>query len=155
MQMGRCLVHMQMSREHFLVGISLLKSPIILIRNSKQERTAELEQLGAKIEEKQDEFNVLSERVLNYDDGLEKLRNVEEMLDNAPEYQLSEPQGFMSAKAYKTKIAEPLIQKFIYLSVGCALAGERLSGHKIAILSSYSKKTPTSKVGDQLRLLPT
>lgn len=57
----------------------------------KQERTAELEQLGAKIEEKQDEFNVLSERVLNYDDGLEKLRNVEEMLDNAPEYQLSEP----------------------------------------------------------------
>ena len=33
------------------------------------------------------------------------------MLDNAPEYQLSEPQGFMSAKAYKTKIAEPLIQK--------------------------------------------
>ena len=77
----------------------------------KQERTAELEQLGAKIEEKQAEFNVLSERVLNYDDGLEKLRNVEEMLDNAPEYQLSEPQSFMSAKAYKTKIAEPLIQK--------------------------------------------
>lgn len=77
----------------------------------KQERATELEQLGAKIEEKQAEFNVLSERVLNYDDGLENLRNVEEMLDNAPEYQLSEPQGFMSVKAYKTKIAEPLIQK--------------------------------------------
>ena len=77
----------------------------------KQERTAELEQLGAKVEEKQAEFNVLSERVLNYDDGLENLRNVEEMLDNASEYQLSEPQSFMSAKAYKTKIAEPLIQK--------------------------------------------
>ena len=28
-----------------------------------------------------------------------------------PEYQLSEPQSFMSAKAYKTKIAEPLIRK--------------------------------------------
>ena len=66
---------------------------------------------GAKIEEKQTEFNVLSERVLNYDDGLENLKNVEEMLDTAPEYQLSEPQGFMTAKAYKTKIAEPLIQK--------------------------------------------
>ena len=39
------------------------------------------------------------------------LKNAEEMLDNAPEYQLSEPQSFMSAKAYKTKIAEPLIQK--------------------------------------------
>ena len=77
----------------------------------KQERAAELEQLGAEIEEKQAEFNVLSERVLNYDDGLENLRNVDEMLDNSPEYQLSEPQSFMSAKAYKTKIAEPLIQK--------------------------------------------
>ena len=77
----------------------------------KQERATELEQLGAKIEEKQTEFNVLSERVLNYDDGLENLKNMEEMLDTAPEYQLSEPQGFMTAKAYKTKIAEPLIQK--------------------------------------------
>lgn len=77
----------------------------------KQERATELEQLGAEIEEKQTEFNVLSERVLNYDDGLENLKNVEEMLDTAPEYQLSEPQGFMTAKAYKTKIAEPLIQK--------------------------------------------
>ena len=77
----------------------------------KQERTAELEQLGAEIEEKQAEFNVLSDRISNYDDGLERLQTVEEMLDNAPEYQLSEPQSFMSAKAYKTKIAEPLIQK--------------------------------------------
>lgn len=33
------------------------------------------------------------------------------MLDTAPEYQLSEPQGFMTAKTYKTKIAEPLISK--------------------------------------------
>ena len=49
--------------------------------------------------------------MLNYDDGLENLKNAEEMLDNAHEYHLSEPQSFMSAKAYKTKIAEPLIQK--------------------------------------------
>ena len=48
----------------------------------KQERATELEQLGAKIEKKQAEFNVLSERVLNYDNGLENLKNVEEMLDN-------------------------------------------------------------------------
>ena len=82
-----------------------------VLNYKKQERATELEQLGAKIEEKQTEFNVLSERVLNYDDGLENLKNVEEMLDNAPKYQLSEPQSFMSAKAYKAKIAEPLIQK--------------------------------------------
>lgn len=77
----------------------------------KQERAAELEKLGAEIEKKQTEFNALSDRKLNYDEGLERLQTVEEMLDTAPEYQLSEPQSFMSAKAYKTKIAEPLIQK--------------------------------------------
>ena len=77
----------------------------------KQERAAELEKLGAEIEKKQTEFNALSNRILNYDEGLERLRTVEEMLDTAPEYQLSEPQGFMTAKAYKTKIAEPLISK--------------------------------------------
>ncbi len=77
----------------------------------KQERAAELEKLGAEIEKKQTEFNALSNRILNYDEGLERLQTVEEMLDNAPEYQLSESQGFMTAKAYKTKIAEPLINK--------------------------------------------
>lgn len=77
----------------------------------KQERAAELEKLGAEIEKKRTEFNALSDRILNYDEGLERLQTVEEMLDTAPEYQLSEPQGFMTAKAYKTKIAEPLISK--------------------------------------------
>ena len=77
----------------------------------KQERAAELEKLGVVIEKKQTEFNALSDRILNYDEGLERLQTVEEMLDTAPEYQLSEPQSFMSAKAYKTKIAEPLISK--------------------------------------------
>lgn len=77
----------------------------------KQERSVELEKLGAEIEKKQTEFNALSDRILNYDEGLERLQTVEEMLDAAPEYQFSEPQGFMTAKAYKTKIAEPLISK--------------------------------------------
>ena len=86
------------------------KKPVKEKKTAERTITPKKEKV-AKIEEKQTEFNVLSERVLNYDDGLEKLRNVEEMLDNAPEYQLSEPQSFMSARAYKTKIAEPLIQK--------------------------------------------
>lgn len=77
----------------------------------KQERAAELEKLCAEIGKKQVEFNVLSDRIKNYDEGLERLQTVEEMLDTAPEYQLSEPQGFMTVKAYKTKIAEPLISK--------------------------------------------
>lgn len=121
----------------------------------KQERATELEQLGAKIEEKQTEFNVLSERVLNYDDGLENLKNVEEMLDTAPEYQLSEPQGFMTAKAYKTKIAESLIQKLKAL-VKTALA-RCFEGwdnyHRLNITNGnlYRKNEMLSKINSKLK----
>ena len=121
----------------------------------KQERATELELLGAKIEEKQAEFNVLSERVLNYDDGLENLRNVEEMLDTAPEYQLSEPQGFMTAKTYKTKIAEPLIQKLKAL-VKTALA-RCFEGwdnyHRLNVTNSnlYRENEMLTKINNKLK----
>lgn len=121
----------------------------------KQERAAELEQLGAKIEEKQTEFNVLSERVLNYDDGLENLRNVEEMLDNASEYQLSEPQSFMSAKAYKTKIAEPLIQKLkVLVRTALARCFEGWdSYHRLNITNGnlYRENEMLSKINSKLK----
>ena len=77
----------------------------------KQEREKEVEKLGAKIEQKQAEFEVLSERVLNYDKGLNDLSNLEMELDTAPKYQLPEPEKFMTAKAYKTKMAEPVIKR--------------------------------------------
>lgn len=47
----------------------------------------------------------------NYDKGMENLKTLERMLDTSPEYQLPEPQGFMSAKSYRNKVAEPLMQK--------------------------------------------
>lgn len=77
----------------------------------KQEREKEVEKLGAKIEQKQAEFEVLSERVLNYDKGSNDLSNLEMELETAPKYQLPEPEKFMIAKAYKTKMAEPVIKR--------------------------------------------
>ena len=47
----------------------------------------------------------------NYDKGLKDLSNLEVALDTSPNYQLPEPQGFMTAKAYRTKIAEQLVKK--------------------------------------------
>ena len=121
----------------------------------KQERATELEELGAKIEVKQAEFNVLSERVLNYDDGLENLRNVEEMLDNAPEYQLSEPQSFMSAKVYKAKIAEPLIQKLkTLIKTALARCFEGWDGyHRLNITNGnlYRENEMLSKINSKLK----
>ncbi len=77
----------------------------------KQEREKEVVQLEGQILEKKEEFQVLSDRVENYDKGIENLKTLEQILDTSPEYQLSEPQGLMSAKSYKNKVAEPLIQK--------------------------------------------
>ena len=42
---------------------------------------------------------------------MENLKTLEQALDTSPEYQLPEPQGFMSAKSYKNKMAEPWVQK--------------------------------------------
>lgn len=77
----------------------------------KQERVKEVERLGAEIEQKQSEFKSLSKRVLNYDKALDELSNLEFELDNAPKYQLPEPEKFMSAKSYKSKMAEPIVKK--------------------------------------------
>lgn len=77
----------------------------------KQEREKEVVQLEGQILEMKEEVQVLSDRVENYDKGIENLKTLEEVLDTSPEYQLPEPQGLMSAKSYRNKVAEPLIQK--------------------------------------------
>lgn len=77
----------------------------------KQEREKEVVQLEGQILEKKEEFQILSDRVENYDNGIENLKTLEQVLDTSPEYQLPEPQGLMSAKTYKNKLAETLVQK--------------------------------------------
>ena len=43
--------------------------------------------------------------------GTDTLSQMQSALENAPEYQLPEPQGFMTAKSYKSKVVEPLIKR--------------------------------------------
>lgn len=74
----------------------------------KQERAEEIEQLESKIIDKQTEFETLSKRIQNFDKGTDSLSQMQSALENAPEYQLPEPQGFMTAKSYKSKVVEPL-----------------------------------------------
>ena len=77
----------------------------------KQQRTEEIERLENKITDKQTEFETLSKRIENFDKGTTALSQMQNALENAPEYQLPEPQGFMTAKSYKSKVAEPLIKR--------------------------------------------
>lgn len=81
----------------------------------KQQRTEEIERLESKITDKQTEFETLSKRIENFDKGTTALSQMQNALENAPEYQLSEPQGFMTAKSYKSKVAEPLIKRLKFL----------------------------------------
>ena len=82
-----------------------------VLDHKKQEREKEVVQLEGQILEKKEGFQILSDRVENYDKGIENLKTLEQVLDTSPEYQLLEPQGLMSAKTYKNKLAEPLVQK--------------------------------------------
>ena len=84
---------------------------LFVLDYKKQEREKEVVQLEGQILEKKEEFQILSDRVENYDKGIENLKTLEQVLDTSPEYQLPEPQGLMSAKTYKNKLAEPLVQK--------------------------------------------
>ena len=77
----------------------------------KQERAEEIEQLESKIIDKQTEFETLSKRIQNFDKGTASLSQMQNALENAPEYQLPEPQGFMTAKSYKSKEVVPLIKR--------------------------------------------
>ena len=77
----------------------------------KQEREKEISALDSQIAEKTDVVKSLSDRVQNFDDGIERLQAISDSLDTAPEYNLPEPSGLMTAKTYKTKFAEPLIKR--------------------------------------------
>ena len=76
-----------------------------------QEREKELEALNEQVAAKTDEVKSLSDRVASFDDGLERLQTISDGLDTAPEYNLPEPTGLMSAKSYKVKFVDPLISK--------------------------------------------
>lgn len=72
--------------------------------------------LDYKKQERQKEVDELTQKVNSLESKFEDLSEYQEMIDipkslNEPEYQLPEPDRFMSAKSYKTKIAEPIIDK--------------------------------------------
>lgn len=77
----------------------------------KEQREHELEKLETIIGNKKLEHDLLNKRISNYNEALDKLTELEDALQNDEKYQLPEPQGFMTAKAYKTKFAEPIIKE--------------------------------------------
>ena len=82
-----------------------------VIDYKKQERTKELATVEKKLTDKSAEFNTLAKRINNLEDGEQSYQDMEDKLAHDPEYQLPEPQAFMTAKSYKAKFAEPLVKR--------------------------------------------
>lgn len=77
----------------------------------KQEREKEVAAIEEQIATKKDEVRSLVQRVQNFDDGLKELQKVGQALDFDEAFQLPDPPGLMTAKAYKVKFADPLVKK--------------------------------------------
>lgn len=77
----------------------------------KQERAKEVAELDREIEGKQLEVKGLKATAEKIQEATDSLDSIEHQLDNNPELQLPEPQGLMSAKSYKKKFVDPLIQR--------------------------------------------
>lgn len=102
-----------------------------------QEREKELEALNEQVAAKTDEVKSLSDRVASFDDGLERLQTISDGLDTAPEYNLPEPTGLMSAKSYKAKFVDPLISKLKSLI-------KTVFAHCFAALDDYHRLNVTN-----------
>ena len=120
----------------------------------KQERAEEIEQLESKIIDKQTEFETLSKRIQNFDKGTDSLSQMQNALENAPEYQLPEPQGFMTAKSYKRKVVEPLIKQLKSLVktvlVRCFQAIDDYHRLNVSNANLYRETERLSKVNEKL-----
>ena len=75
----------------------------------KQEREKEVTKLGDEISKQEDRLELVNAQIDNLLDCEKSLQNVKENFDEDPQYQLPEPPALMSAKAYKSKIAQPII----------------------------------------------
>ena len=77
----------------------------------KQERSKELTAMEEKLTESRAEYRELEERIQVYQEAEVKLKDLEKKLDSDAALQLPEPGGMMSAKAYRTRIGLPVLEK--------------------------------------------
>ena len=75
----------------------------------KQEREKEVAQLSDEISRQEDKLELVKSRINNMLDCENSLDNVVKNFDKDPQYQLPDSPALMSAKTYKTKIAQPII----------------------------------------------
>ena len=89
-----------------------------IIEYKKQERTKELEEVKEELTDKKAELNTLAKRINSLEEADLVYHGMEEKLAHDPDLQLPDPPALMSAKAYRTKLAEPLVKRLKKLIKG-------------------------------------
>ena len=82
-----------------------------VIDYKKQERAKELAAVEQALTEKQEEYSSVVARIYNLEDADHAYSEMARKLDTDPEFQVPEPQGLMSAKTYRIKFVEPLVNR--------------------------------------------
>ena len=82
-----------------------------VIDYKKQERTEELAAVEKTLSEKKEEFRTIEARIDNLDKASHAYSEISRRLDTDPQYQIPEPQGLMSAKTYRSRFVEPLVNR--------------------------------------------
>lgn len=87
----------------------------------KQEREKKVTELGVEISKQENKLELVNARIDNLIDCKKSLENVKENFEDDPQYQLPESPVLMSAKTYKTKIAQPIINALKELVQGVVI----------------------------------
>ena len=82
-----------------------------VIDYKKQERSKELAAVEEKLAEQKVELEAMTEHIGNLTPVVHEYDDMERKLTYDPEYRLPEPPALMSAKNYKTKVADPLVNR--------------------------------------------
>ena len=76
----------------------------------KQERAKEVAKLDTKFVDKEGELAVLDARIQNFNKGIKAIEKLKQDIELDDKYQLPDPPTLMSAKTYKQRFVDPLIQ---------------------------------------------
>ena len=104
-----------------------------VIDYKKQERTKELAAVEQALTEKQEAFHTIEARIYNLEDADHAYSEMARKLDTDPEFQIPEPQGLMSAKTYRIKFVEPLVNRLKAVIKGLLVKYFRAVDEKYAV----------------------
>ena len=84
---------------------------LTVLEYEKKMRAQEVAKLDTEIGQKLEDVRSLDKRIAILADGADQLDSTVQTLDYAPEWQLPEPSGLMTAKAYMQKLVIPFVDK--------------------------------------------